>query len=135
MLRSKCPICDKVFIPTKIQVSRLARGNKAYCTRACRDESIKIKYRTSRRFKKIEKQRLLKLKAIKIQGCICPGCGHDFSSCENLVLLMVFEKSHVHSRKCRKTEEFFYSCRNCNGAQTKNCGSWKKVGCFQKLCA
>lgn len=78
-----------------------------------------------------------KLKAIKHQGCICPGCGVNFSSCLDKALLMCFHKSHIHSKKCalRVENEFFWSCLDCNiGKQKDYCGHWAAPGIFKTIC-
>lgn len=87
---------------------------------------------------KIEKERVfliheVKLKEIKRMGCICPGCGVDFSSVPDVGLLMIFEKSHVHSGGCCDSRDTFLSCRHCNGLQRKRCGYWIKPGEFNLL--
>jgi hypothetical protein len=78
----------------------------------------------------------LKLISIKLQKCICPGCGIDFSMCNDLGLLMIFEKSHIHNKVCqlRNDKEFFWSCRICNvGKQSDKCGFWEAPLIFKEL--
>lgn len=91
-------------------------------------------YKKNSRDKKIKE----KIKGIKEQNCICPGCGHDFSTCSDKALLICFEKSHIHNKKCslRNDNEFFWSCRDCNGAsgQWKKCGYWTTPNNFNRIC-
>jgi hypothetical protein len=78
-----------------------------------------------------------KLEAIKTQGCVCPGCGFDYSGCPDRALLIIFEKSHIHNSKCslRNSKEYFWSCRPCNGGkQNKKCGIWLVPNNFNQLC-
>lgn len=83
-------------------------------------------------------RKAVKLKAIKDQFCLCPGCGKDKSYLKDEDLLIIFHKSHIHSSDCikrKKNEGFFWSCRNCNvQEQRTRCGYWKSPGVFIELC-
>ncbi len=79
-------------------------------------------------------------KAKDIQGLdrVCPGCQIDFSQCPDEALKMIFEKSHVHSRMCRRMNVvsrklYFWSCRVCNAKQADQCGAYTGLGVFVKL--
>jgi bacterioferritin-associated ferredoxin len=101
---------------------------------------------TAWHIKKIIEQDIKKISEIKMQGCICPGCGFNYSDCPDKALVIVFEKSHVHSTKCtlrkRKTnnryndeDEFFWSCQPCNGGkQGSRCGYWLAPNKFNPTC-
>lgn len=69
-----------------------------------------------------------KIQEIRNINCICPGCLHDFSHCDNTALDMIFQKCHIHSKNCvdRKTnKETFLACRNCNAKQKDKCGIFR----------
>jgi hypothetical protein len=91
-----------------------------------------------KRSKKEKKEDALRKKLNKIRriGCICPGCGHDFSSCDDKALHIVFERCHYHSRKCfrRLKNDVFYACMVCNMKQKDVCGYWESPGKLKRIC-
>jgi predicted nucleic acid-binding Zn ribbon protein len=130
MKKLKCVVCSGIF--------KTKRYNKHTCSDECSDE---LDRRKNERKKDQAKQevilrRLEKVKAVKAQGCICPGCGHDFSSSDDVGLGLIFERCHYHGRDClkRKKDHVFYACRICNNQQAMKCGSWIKSGEFKQTC-
>ena len=135
---------DKGFLPVSEfwkdnnMLDRL-KGQCAHCSK-------KINYATVHNYAKRGLE--LKLKAIKEQKCICPGCGFDFSICPDRALLIIFELSHVHSAKCSKRKRkgsnnywlstkhdpHFWACTPCNRKQKGTCGYWETVGAFKGTC-
>jgi len=90
----------------------------------------------------------LKLKEIKSQKCICPGCGFDYSVCPDKALLIIFELSHVHQSKCKQRkrtgsnnycfsiiDKYFWACVPCNRKQKGICGYWEKPLTFKLTCS
>jgi hypothetical protein len=78
-----------------------------------------------------------RIREIKAQNCICPGCGKDKSYLKDEDLSMVFQKSHFHVRKCEHRDDgkYFWSCLDCNvGKQQARCGWWLGVGSFFQTC-
>ncbi len=156
--------CKYLDIPQKLEMfykdSTKKQGVSSQC-RECVDLYQKIKYASSpaERASKLlnalewaaanrmsrkdiqkkydDKERIYKLEAIKNQKCFCPGCGVDFSQCNDEGLLIIFEWSHVHNKKCklRSDEEAFWSCKRCNaGRQGSRCGYWLSPENFHPLC-
>jgi hypothetical protein len=107
---------------------------RASAKRYCQNHPDRIKAKNKRE-KALRNK--LKLEAIKTQLCICPGCGINFSCCNDEGLLIIFDKSHVHSTKCslRDNKQFFWSCGHCNTAiQRSKCGTWDSPGNFKEIC-
>jgi hypothetical protein len=144
-LSSKCRGCETEYTANWKSKNTKKHLNQLFRYRQKNSETFKLGM-SRWYYSKAERLNSEKIKSIKKIGCICPGCGFDYSSCPDRALMLIFEKSHVHSSTCslRKqkknnrfniVDDFFWSCQYCNnGVQRNKCGSWESPNNFKSIC-
>lgn len=129
----KCSVCGRKFWSYSDDdrfgglcgISCLKMSNQTVTYSGKKEKTIELLFSNKPQHKK-------KLEQIKEKNCTCPGCGECFSGSSDIAILMIFESSHIHT--CGKSNERFWSCRNCNRLQRNNCGYWKSPGLLVVTC-